>query len=346
MYQVNFNVNNALNTPSIAADTFANRPTVAATGAVYIATDTGSMYRYNGSAWTSIGGGGVSGSGTATYIPYWSSTSALASTTLTFTTGGGYPTTTISGTTTTSFDLSQGDPSTSGQAAGFVVRRQANNKVMAFILGKDTLLNAGTPVFNIYAQDDLFLKIFGSTDYYHSFYKNGNVVLNGYTDAGFKLDIQGNTRVYGTLDVNDSSAYGFKYNGLGTNGAFINYGSYCSFKIKTTLAGSDTKAELGSTGPTGYMNLYYGSSSDIYIAPNGSCFMGSASNYAFGKASAPTASCLVEFSSTSLGVRMPVMTTTQKNAITTPATGLMVWDSVSLKMCFYDGTAWRTITSV
>jgi hypothetical protein len=205
MYQVNFNVTNAKNTPSIAADTFANRPAVAATGAVYIATDTGSMYRYNGSAWTSIGGGGVSGSGTATYIPYWTSASALGSTTLTFTTGGGYPTTTISGTTTTSFDLSQGDPSTSGQASGFVVRRQATNKVMAFVLGKDTLLNSGTPVFNIYAQDDLFLKIFGATDYYHSFYKNGNVVLNGYTDAGYKLDVTGSIRATGPATIADSA---------------------------------------------------------------------------------------------------------------------------------------------
>lgn len=345
MYQVNFNVTNALNTPSIAADTFANRPAVAATGAVYIATDTGSMYRYNGSAWTSIGGGGVSGSGTATYIPYWSSSSALGSTTLTFTTGGGYPTTTISGTTTTSLDLSQGDPSTSGQASGFVVRRQATNKVMAFVLGKDTLLNSGTPVFNIYAQDDLFLKIFGATDYYHSFFKNGNVVLNGYTDAGFKLDVQGNTRVYGQFNVADSSAYGLQYNGLSTNGQLINYGSYPSFATRATVSGNPTSI-IGSTGPTGFLSLYYGAGLDIYIQPNAASYMGAASSYAFGKSSAATASCLVEFVSTTLGVRMPVMTTTQKNAISTPASGLMIFDSTLAKMCIYTGSAWQTITSV
>jgi hypothetical protein len=272
MYQVNFNVNNALNTPSIAADTFANRPTVAATGAVYIATDTGSMYRYNGTAWTSIGGGGVSGTGTATYIPYWSSSSALATTTLTFTTGGGYPTTTISGTTTTSIDLSQGDPSTSGQAAGFVVRRQANSKVMAFILGKDTLLNAGTPVFNIYAQDDLFLKIFGSTDYYHSFYKNGNIVLNGYTDAGYKLDIQGTGRINNTLRIDGTAGYTAD---LFT--CYINGGTVAAFKIDMYGRTFITNAGVNAVAAVIGSNTTFGQNSS-----NPAMYSGNNSNNALG----------------------------------------------------------------
>lgn len=310
MYQVNFNVNNALNTPSIAADTFANRPTVAATGAVYIATDTGSMYRYNGTAWTSIGGGGISGTGTATYIPYWSSSSALGTTTLTFTTGGGYPTTTISGTTTTSIDLSQGDPSTSGQAAGFVVRRQANNKVMAFILGKDTLLNAGTPVFNLYAQDDFFLKVFGSTDYYHSFFKNGNVVLNGYTDAGFKLDVQGNIR--GTAD----------------------------FQLYNT---GNLRAALYTSSGFGTLDLYYGSIG-IKLDPSSNSYITGGATLSLGSTTG-TSTALLYMNSTVQGLRFPVMTTTQKNAITNTA-GLVVFDSTLAKLCVNSGSGWQTITSV
>lgn len=342
MYQVNFNILNVKNSPSVAADVAANRPTSAAIGAIYISTDTKLLQRWNGSSWDTIGGG-ITGTGTANYIPYWGTSSNLATTTLTFTTGGGYPTTTISGTTTTSFDLSQGDPSTSGQAAGFVVRRQSNNKVLGLLLGKDASVLSGTPIFHTYAQDDYFLKIFGSTDYYHGFYKNGNVSINTQIDAGFKLDVNGNTRIYGVLNVNDSSAYGLQFN-PSANGPFTLYGSYPSYRIKTSLAG-DNRVVLESTGPTGALSLYYGTSQDIFIAPNGSCWMGSASYYAFGKNSAPTASCLVEFSSVSLGVRMPVMTTTQKNAISTPASGLIIFDSTLAKMCIYTGSAWQTITS-
>jgi hypothetical protein len=40
------------------------------------------------------------------------------------------------------------------------------------------------------------------------------------------------------------------------------------------------------------------------------------------------------------------MTTTQKNAIGTPAQGLMVFDTTLVKLCVYSGTAWETITSI
>jgi hypothetical protein len=41
----------------------------------------------------------------------------------------------------------------------------------------------------------------------------------------------------------------------------------------------------------------------------------------------------------------PVVTTTQKNALT-PATGYVVFDSTLGKLCVYTGVAWQTITSV
>jgi hypothetical protein len=40
------------------------------------------------------------------------------------------------------------------------------------------------------------------------------------------------------------------------------------------------------------------------------------------------------------------MTTTQKNAIATPATGLVVYDTTLNKLAVYTGAAWETITSV
>jgi len=57
------------------------------------------------------------------------------------------------------------------------------------------------------------------------------------------------------------------------------------------------------------------------------------------------ASALLDVQSTTKGVRMPNMTTTQKNAIASPAAGLMVFDTTLAKLCVYTGAAWQTITS-
>jgi hypothetical protein len=58
------------------------------------------------------------------------------------------------------------------------------------------------------------------------------------------------------------------------------------------------------------------------------------------------ASAILDAQSTTKGVRMPNMTTTQKNAISSPAAGLMVFDTTLAKLCVYSGSAWQTITSV
>jgi len=60
----------------------------------------------------------------------------------------------------------------------------------------------------------------------------------------------------------------------------------------------------------------------------------------------PSASAILDAQSTTKGVRMPNMTTTQKNAISSPAAGLMVFDTTLAKLCVYSGSAWQTITSV
>jgi hypothetical protein len=58
------------------------------------------------------------------------------------------------------------------------------------------------------------------------------------------------------------------------------------------------------------------------------------------------ASAILDAQSTTKGVRMPNMTSTQKNAIASPAAGLMVFDTTLAKLCVYSGAAWQTITSI
>jgi hypothetical protein len=60
---------------------------------------------------------------------------------------------------------------------------------------------------------------------------------------------------------------------------------------------------------------------------------------------APHASAKLQLDSTAKGFLPPRMTTTQKNAIATPAEGLVVYDTTLAKLCVYT-TAWETITSL
>lgn len=77
---------------------------------------------------------------------------------------------------------------------------------------------------------------------------------------------------------------------------------------------------------------------------------GTAANYFAGTVAVgtttPSASAILDAQSTTKGVRMPNMTTVQKNAIATPAAGLMVFDTTLAKLCVYSGAAWQTITSI
>lgn len=60
----------------------------------------------------------------------------------------------------------------------------------------------------------------------------------------------------------------------------------------------------------------------------------------------PAASAKLDITSTTQGVLFPRMTTTQKNAISSPAEGLVVYDLTLHKLCVYTGSAWEIITSL
>jgi hypothetical protein len=102
---------------------------------------------------------------------------------------------------------------------------------------------------------------------------------------------------------------------------------------------------------------YYNLSGNIhkwYTAPSGTAdaaitftqamTLDASGNLGIGTTANPSA--ILDAQSTTKGVRMPNMTTTQKNAISSPAAGLMVFDTTLAKLCVYTGAAWQTITSV
>ena len=55
------------------------------------------------------------------------------------------------------------------------------------------------------------------------------------------------------------------------------------------------------------------------------------------------ASAILQADSTNRGFLPPRMTTTQKNAISSPAAGLVVYDTTTNKLCCYNGTSWNDL---
>ena len=72
------NVLNQKGSPAIFEDTFANRPSAGYTGRIFISTDTFVIQRDNGTGWDSLGGGGISGTGAAGQVTFWTGASAVS----------------------------------------------------------------------------------------------------------------------------------------------------------------------------------------------------------------------------------------------------------------------------
>lgn len=58
MIQVDFNILNQKGSPALYQDTFANRPAASLAGRIFLATDTGNLYRDTGTTWVQIATGG------------------------------------------------------------------------------------------------------------------------------------------------------------------------------------------------------------------------------------------------------------------------------------------------
>jgi hypothetical protein len=112
------------------------------------------------------------------------------------------------------------------------------------------------------------------------------------------------------------------------------------------ISGAAITGEVDSTPGTGSMpgRLVFKTSATGSSTPTERLRIDSTGNVGIGT-NAPSASAILDAQSTTKGVRMPNMTTAQKNAIASPAAGLMVYDTTLAKLCVYT-TAWETITSL
>ena len=133
------------------------------------------------------------------------------------------------------------------------------------------------------------------------------------TDAGFKLDVNGTARVKTTdtsvpLDINHSSSIGLRVRNNATDN-------------KLNLSALTTYSDIST--PDSYLTLNQ----------NGQkVTIGSSTTYN---------SAQLAVDSTTKGFLPPRMTTTQRNAIASPAAGLVVYDNTDNKHYGYNGTTWN-----
>jgi len=206
--------------------------------------------------------------------------------------------------------------------------------------------------------------IFGST---------GNFAIGTTTDAGYKLDVNGTARVQnqltttGSITAATAVARGVYMNqtlvasanndilvGLDIAPTFTN-GSFTGVKNYSIRVPNDS--QIATVGSARY-SIYLASSETALNAPSGilqfqiaSTNVGrffSSGNLTLQNGGTYTdeASARLTVNSTTQGFLPPRMTTTQKNAIATPAAGLVVYDTTLGKLCVRTASSWETITSI
>jgi hypothetical protein len=154
--------------------------------------------------------------------------------------------------------------------------------------------------------------------------KSSRAILQGYKIGG----------TFAAKTAVASGDYIMSLNAVAWDGAALVGCSDYSIMVDGTVAsGKIPTAYLWSSMTAGSASL----TEKMRLSNNGALGLGTAG--------AAAATALFEMKSTALGFLPPRMTTTQKGAISTPAEGLVVYDSTLHKLCVYTGSAWETVTS-
>ncbi len=258
---------------------------------------------------------------------------------------------------------------TAGTAPSLQIRQQTNTTPTWFaVRNTDSLGSAGAvsldigisggsnQFFNGTVPGDIVLKAYsqgntskfflgatsGSTAQMVLFPSTGNVGINTTTDAGFKLDVNGTARVSGVTLIGSSlisaSAYPLQVvGGAGGSALFSNTTRTQALNINLTTSG-ETRIYvdyfLTGTDQKFILGTYANRANQLVMNTSGNISIGTTTE---------VASAQFQIESTTKGFLPPRMTTTQKNAIASPATGLMVYDTTLNLISVYNGTIWISL---
>jgi hypothetical protein len=182
--------------------------------------------------------------------------------------------------------------------------------------GKLTAKTTGAWNLELGTNDSIRATIFGST---------GNIGINTTTDAGYKLDVNGTARVSGDVTSTGSFITNTKV-GFSNNSRTINFNDANSGILYQGFGGHRFQSYNGSS----YVEMFtiVGNQANLRIGIN---------------STTPNASAVLDVVSTDKGFLPPRMTTTQRNAIASPAAGLIVYDTTLNLPHFFNGTIWVSL---
>lgn len=106
-----------------------------------------------------------------------------------------------------------------------------------------------------------------------------------------------------------------------------------------------TQASEAHSGSASGVRVLFQTTSDTTNTAVTRLAIGSNGNIGIGT-STPVATAALQIDSTSKGFLPPRMTTAQRDAISSPAEGLIIYNSTTKKLNFYNGSAWAAVTSV
>ena len=190
-----------------------------------------------------------------------------------------------------------------------------------------------------------------------------NVSIGTATDLSARLGIKGSGATSATTsllvqnsagssaftvkdDLTSSFTKGIEVTPSTYQGLNVGYQTQSANSFLVMREGSTTgyKIAIGTDG-TGSTIFYNNVNNSSFVSGEISLtIIGATKNVLIGTTT-DVSSALLNVSSTTKGFLPPRMTTVQKNAIATPAAGLMVYDTTLNKLAVYT-TAWETITSI
>jgi hypothetical protein len=188
---------------------------------------------------------------------------------------------------------------------------------------------------------------------------NNNTAVGGYalylnTTGGQNTAIGTNASESNTTGINNVA---IGYIALASNTTTSQNVAVGHSSLRNNIAGSNTALGFGA-GYNGGTNANTTGTNNIFIGTNAIGVSATDSNRTWiGNASTATtwlggnvligttssaASAILQADSTTKGFLPPRMTTTEKNAIASPASGLVVYDSTLNALNFYNGTTWSS----